>query len=40
MMIKRYLIKNNIEKFNDRALKRLLKKYADAVFSKNPLDHI
>jgi hypothetical protein len=37
-MLKRYLIENQVEQFNDKALKKLLKKYADAAFSHNPLD--
>jgi hypothetical protein len=38
-MLKKFLIAHKVEHFNDRALKKTLKKYADAAFSESPLDH-
>jgi len=38
-MLKNHLIENQDTEFNDRKLKKILKKYADALFSEDPLKH-
>ncbi len=37
-MLKAFLLKQNVQKFDEKKLKKILKQYADAVFSDNPLD--
>ncbi|MDH3324415.1 MAG: hypothetical protein OEL89_02155, partial [Candidatus Peregrinibacteria bacterium] len=37
--IEGFLLTNEVEKFNPTGLKKILKKYADAAFSDNPLNH-
>ncbi len=36
-MLRNYLLDNEIMEFKDRKLKKVLKKYADALFSEDPL---
>jgi hypothetical protein len=37
-MLKDFLLKQNVQSFDEKNLKKILKQYADAAFSDNPLD--
>jgi hypothetical protein len=38
-MLKKFIIENKVEGFNESQLTKTLKKYADAAFAENPLEH-
>ncbi len=37
-MLKEFMVKQNVQKFDKKKLKKILKQYADSAFSENPLD--